>query len=116
VGENLAAGMTGGELFIHDPEATVADRMDQELVVPSIPDPDARARLREMVERHRALTCSAEAARLLEDWVVTSAEFLHIVPRPDLEVIVRLQEGTVSSGPGSGRDDDDAPVASVTRS
>ncbi len=83
--------------------------------MPSTPDPEARARLRELVERHRALTGSAEAARLLEDWGATSAEFLHIVPRPDLEVIVRLQEGTVSAGPGSGTDDD-AAIASVTRS
>ena len=115
VGENLAAGMTGGELFIHDPEATVADRMDQELVVPSTPDPEASARLRELVERHRGLTGSSRAARVLGDWEAASTEFLHIVPRPDLEVIVRLQEGTVSTGPGSGTDDGD-PVASVTRS
>ena len=116
VGENLAAGMTGGELFIHDPHATVAERMDQELVSPSIPEPDACARLCELVERHHALTGSAKAARLLEDREAMSAAFLHIVPRPDLEVIVRLQEGTVSAGPGSGTDDDDAPLASVTRS
>ncbi len=116
VGENLAAGMTGGELFIHDPEATVADRMDQELVEPLTLDGEGRIQLRELLERHRALTGSVRAARIIDDWDARSGEFLHIVPRPNLEVIVRLQEGTVSTGRDSGTDDVGDPVASVTRS
>ncbi|MGZ5298643.1 MAG: glutamate synthase-related protein [Actinomycetota bacterium] len=116
VGENLAAGMTGGEVFIHDPDALVADRMDQELVEPRTPDGEALARLRVLLERHLALTGSVRAAHILGDWDGRCHEFLLVVPRPDLEVIVRLQEGTVSTGESAGSGDISGEVASVTRS
>jgi glutamate synthase domain-containing protein 3 len=67
-----------------------------------------------LLERHRSLTGSPRASQVLDDWDAVSGTFLHLVPRPDLEVIVRLQEGTVSTG--SGADDNDGQVASVTRS
>ncbi|MGZ8652166.1 MAG: glutamate synthase large subunit, partial [Actinomycetota bacterium] len=117
VGENLAAGMTGGEVFIHDPGVRVADRMDHELVEPRELDGEALDRLHLLLERHHSLTGSARAASILGDWDGRRREFLHVVPRPgpDLEVIVRLQEGTVSSDPMAGSDVSSA-VATVTGS
>jgi glutamate synthase domain-containing protein 3 len=116
VGENVAAGMTGGEVFIHDPGARIGNRMDRDLVESRALDDEALDRLYRLLERHRSLTGSAMAASILDDRDGRRHEFLHIVPRPDLEVIVRLQEGTVSSDPIAGSDGVSSAVASVTRS
>jgi glutamate synthase (ferredoxin) len=114
VGQNLAAGMTGGELFIHDPGSFVNGCMDRDLVEPRPLDDAALARLRRLLERHRASTGSLAASRILDDWPERRHEFVHIVPVPDLEGVVRLQEGTVSSLEDAGEALGD--VASVTRS
>ncbi len=119
VGENLAAGMTGGELFVHDPDGLLADRVNPELVELRSPGVEALARLHALVQRHVTLTGSVKAAALLQDWVRTRDAIRHVVPRPDLAAIVRVQEGAESRRDGSTADDDDdvpGPMVTVTSS
>ena len=63
VGMNLAAGMTGGELFVHDPDGDVPIRLNPELVEARMASPEALERLRRLVERHHELSGSARAGR-----------------------------------------------------
>ena len=68
VGRNLAAGMTGGELFVHDPHRHVPIRLNPELVEARPASPEALERLQLLVRRHHDLTGSARAAALLAEW------------------------------------------------
>ena len=55
IGRNLAAGMSGGELFVHDPAGVVAARLNHELVAATEVDGAAAERLRELLEPPRPL-------------------------------------------------------------
>ena len=94
VGRNLAAGMTGGELFVHDPHGGVPIRLNPELVEARPASSDALERLHRLVERQYELTGSARASALLATWEERMAEMLHVQPRLDLAAIVGVQEGT----------------------
>jgi glutamate synthase (ferredoxin) len=97
VGENLAAGMTGGEVFVRDPGALVVERTDRDLVDPRRLDDEALGRLRALLERHIALTGSALASDIVGDWGGRRHEFLHVVPRPDPEDVLRVRGTAVAS-------------------
>jgi glutamate synthase (ferredoxin) len=112
VGRNLAAGMTGGELFVHDPQRHVPIRLNPELVEARPASPEALERLRLLVRRHHDLTGSARAAALLTEWDRHAAAMLHVRPRPDLAMIVGVQEGTRVTATQS-RDESARPLRSV---
>ena len=76
-GRNLAAGMSGGELFVHDARLSLLNR---ELVEAVELDAAAAERLRGLLERHSRHTGSARAADLLERWPEALTEFTRIVP------------------------------------
>ncbi len=82
-GRNFAAGMSGGIAVVLDPEGTFASRCNAELVdlVPLDDAAEESAVVRELVERHLALTGSAVAARLLGDWSAAVRSFVRVVPR-----------------------------------
>ena len=61
VGRNLGAGMTGGELFLYDPDGQALDQLNDELVRPVRPDEFELIFLRELIEAHHELTGSAVA-------------------------------------------------------
>ena len=94
VGRNLAAGMTGGELFVHDPHHHVPIRLNPELVEAKAASAGALERLHLLVRRHHELTGSVRAAALLAEWDRRAGEMVHVRPRPDLATIVGVQEGT----------------------
>ena len=68
VGRNFAAGMTGGVVYVWDPEArlnrVVADTSPGMRRLLEIEQTELRA----LVEEHAAETNSGVAARLLDDW------------------------------------------------
>ena len=80
-GRNLAAGMSGGELFVHDLAGIVAVRLNEEHAVSRRLDTAAAERLRAQLERHLKHTGSARALALLARWPAAVAEFVQIVPR-----------------------------------
>ena len=79
-GRNLAAGMSGGDLFVHDREEAVTARVNHELVEAVELDAAATEVLHGLLERHVGYTDSARAAELLARWPEAAAEFTWLVP------------------------------------
>ncbi len=94
VGRNLGAGMTGGELFLHDPDDQALDQLNDELVQPLRPDEIELVFLREMIVAHHELTGSTRAGELLEDWERSAAAFWRVAPRAEVAAIEQAHEGT----------------------
>jgi glutamate synthase domain-containing protein 2/glutamate synthase domain-containing protein 3 len=99
VGQNIGAGMTGGECFVYDPTASLPALVNPELVEIERPDDEASARARTLIERHVAATGSARGAALLADdeaW----RHVRRIAPREDVAMRSSKQEGTVRAARG----------------
>ncbi len=81
-GRNFAAGMSGGIAYVFDEAGDFARLRCNPAMVELEPleDPADEAELRALVERHRALTESAVAARLLDDWDAARARWVKVMP------------------------------------
>jgi glutamate synthase domain-containing protein 3 len=84
VGRNFAAGMSGGVAYLWDPDGENARRVNSDMVALRAVDDDAA--LRELVERHHALTGSDVAASLLADWDTSVTQFVEVMPHDLLRV------------------------------
>ena len=76
-GRNFAAGMSGGVAYLLDPDPR---RVNTEMADLEPVDGQDAAALRDLVERHRAETGSAVAARLLADWDAALPRFARVMP------------------------------------
>jgi glutamate synthase domain-containing protein 3 len=94
VGRNLGAGMSGGELFLYDPDGDALDHLNDELVLPRRPDEIELVFLRELVVAHHELTGSAVAGEILDTWERSQAAFWRIAPRAEVAAIEHAHEGT----------------------
>jgi glutamate synthase (ferredoxin) len=92
VGLNVGAGMTGGELYVHDSTGRLPLRLNTQLVVANRGAGEA---LRGLLELHLRHTGSTRAAELLERWDEISSLFWHVLPRTDVAVSVEPVEAAV---------------------
>jgi glutamate synthase domain-containing protein 2/glutamate synthase domain-containing protein 1/glutamate synthase domain-containing protein 3 len=90
-GNNVGAGMSGGECFVFDPTGDVLARVNRQLVEARRPDGPQVARLRDLMERHAVLTGSVRAARLLADWDATVDAVWRIAPKTELERVASAE-------------------------
>jgi glutamate synthase domain-containing protein 2/glutamate synthase domain-containing protein 3 len=97
VGYNLGAGMTGGQAFVWDPQATLATRLNTALVEAARPDADLLEELRWLVERHQELTGSQRAGELLKDWSGTLAHVWVVAPIDRVRRMETQRAGRVSA-------------------
>ncbi len=80
-GRNFAAGMTGGLAFVLDESGEFCARMCNRVSVDLEPlDENDVNLVRSLVERHRALTESARAAWILENWDSMLPRFVKVFP------------------------------------
>jgi glutamate synthase (NADPH/NADH) large chain len=84
-GPNLAAGMTGGELFVLDPNKLTERYLNREFVE-AAPLEDQqfdapRRRLKALVSSHVNLTGSEWGRRVLDSWEMMLPNWTYIVPR-----------------------------------
>jgi glutamate synthase (NADPH/NADH) large chain len=98
-GRNLAAGMTGGQAFVHDPDALLPVRLNGQLVRADELDAAAVQTVRELLELHVAATGSARAAGLLANWPASAAAFRHVRPKADVRRLEARAEGTEHGEP-----------------
>ncbi|HEY5998480.1 MAG TPA: glutamate synthase large subunit [bacterium] len=103
-GVNFAAGMSGGVAYVYDETGLFDTRCNLDMVdLEGVWIPSDQAELRALIERHLALTGSAQARMLLESWQSRLPYFVKVMPieyRTSLERMRReaeLQAETVSA-------------------
>src|SRR5262245_34995930 len=90
VGDNFAAGMTGGMAFVYDPN----NEFDHHLNPDSVADPIRLSSqyweqlLLSLIEEHAAETGSRHAKRILQQWEVERDRFWQVCPK---EMVSRLK-------------------------
>ncbi|HUL84417.1 MAG TPA: glutamate synthase large subunit [Actinomycetota bacterium] len=80
-GMNLGAGMTGGAIYVRDPDGALPAMLNPELVWITRPLPEERDEVRRLVSLHASLTGSERAARVLEMWAADRRILWRVVPR-----------------------------------
>jgi len=98
-GRNFAAGMSGGIAYVYDPDDAFPALVNYDLVDLQPLDDGDRDWLRVTVERHRELTGSDVAERLLDQWESEVASFRKVMPadyQRVLEVIAEAERLGVS--------------------
>jgi glutamate synthase (ferredoxin) len=93
-GRNVAAGMTGGEIWVHDPRERLPGRLNGELVALERPGADELEHARLLVARHESATGSPRAAALLARWEKEQRRWWRVSPRQDVASFERANEGT----------------------
>jgi glutamate synthase (NADPH/NADH) large chain len=82
VGDNFAAGMTGGMAFLYDADGTFEDHVnDDSVIYQRIEMPYWEDIARELVAEHVRETQSKFAERLLVEWEMTRTKMWQIVPK-----------------------------------
>ena len=96
-GRNFAAGMSGGIAYVLDEEPVdgiwLANRVNPEMVeVEELCDPEERAEVRAMIQRHHAHTNSEVAGRILADWDAYVDAFVKVLPKDYKRMLQCLAE------------------------
>ncbi len=86
VGNNFAAGMTGGMAFVYDPRQKFQDRVNPDTVIWQRVETEYwHDTLQALVEAHFRETQSRFAEQLLADWPSEVARFWQVVPKEMLD-------------------------------
>lgn len=94
-GRNFGAGMSGGIAYAWDPDGRLKARVNAEMVELEDLDDLDRTWLVSTIYRHRQLTGSDVADRLLADWTFAADQFIKVMPRDYkrvLRAIVQAEE------------------------
>ena len=101
VGDNFAAGMTGGMAFVFDSDNSFADHVNTDTVIYTrVLSPHWAGYLRSLVEEHHAETQSAFAERMLNHWHTEITQFWQVVSK---EMIGRYEHPVIPEETGALR-------------
>jgi glutamate synthase (NADPH) large chain len=78
VGRNLAAGMSGGTLYLYDPDVTVHDHLSAGVYEIELLEREDDERVRTLLERFADETGSKKALRILGNWREERMNFVRI--------------------------------------
>ncbi|MEX2267730.1 MAG: glutamate synthase-related protein, partial [Acidimicrobiia bacterium] len=96
-GRNFAAGMSGGIAYVYDPDDRFPALVNYEMVELEPLTDDEREWLRVTVERHRELTGSDVADRLLAQWESEVESFRKVMPQ-DYKRVLNVMTEAAESG------------------
>jgi glutamate synthase (NADPH/NADH) large chain len=91
-GRNFAAGMSGGIAYVYDPDNRFPALVNYQMVELEPLTTDDREWLRATVERHRELTGSDVADRLLTQWESEVESFRKVMPSDYKRVLAVMSE------------------------
>ncbi|HXH83893.1 MAG TPA: glutamate synthase large subunit, partial [Candidatus Tectomicrobia bacterium] len=81
-GRNFAAGMSGGIAYVLDLDGDFPRRCNPGMVdLEPLDQAEDIACVRDLIERHVALTGSTYARRMLDDWIALRPRFVKVMPR-----------------------------------
>ena len=89
-GRNLAAGMSGGIAYVYDPQNSLYQRLNTDLVkYTQVHSSHDQQELKTLLENHYAYTASQKAKDILEHFEITIQQFKKIIPS-DYEKMIQL--------------------------
>jgi glutamate synthase (NADPH/NADH) large chain len=91
-GRNFAAGMSGGVAYVYNPNGTLEENLNAEMVDLDDMDDEDVEYLREMVQAHVDATDSAVGQRVLSDWENELKNFVKVMPRDFKRVLQAIAE------------------------
>ncbi|OFJ54005.1 glutamate synthase large subunit [Mycolicibacterium grossiae] len=91
-GRNFAAGMSGGIAYVYDPQGTLGENLNTEMVqLDALADDDLEW-LRGMISAHVDATDSAVGRRILADWDEEVQNIVKVMPRDYKRVLEAIAE------------------------
>ncbi len=86
IGDNFAAGMTGGMAFIYDPENNFENLVNPSSIVYNSLETDYwKSFLKNLIQEHQSKTKSDYAKQILYDWDVNVSKFVQVCPKEMLD-------------------------------
>jgi glutamate synthase (NADPH/NADH) large chain len=90
-GRNFGAGMSGGLAYVFDPARTFAAELNTEMVDLEPLDGDDQGAVLDLLTRHRDLTDSVVAARILAGFDKRVTQFVKVMPRDYRRVLDAIE-------------------------
>jgi len=91
-GRNFGAGMSGGIAYVLDESGDFPAHVNTQMVeLERLEDAEEVARVRGLIERHRALTGSERARHVLENWQRLLPRFVAVVPKDFKRALASLK-------------------------
>ncbi len=91
-GRNFGAGMSGGIAYVYDPDEVFASKVNYEMVELQPLDSVDCTFLDDTIRRHRDLTGSAVADRVIGDWEQALTSFRKVMPKDYQRVLTVIAE------------------------
>jgi glutamate synthase (NADPH/NADH) large chain len=91
-GRNFGAGMSGGIAYVWSPDGSFNSRCNMEMVELEDMDAEDEELGRTLIEKHKALTGSTVAAKILDDWAETKRQFVKVFPSEYKKALQRQAE------------------------
>jgi glutamate synthase (NADPH/NADH) large chain len=89
-GKNFAAGMSGGIAYVFDPEQTLKELYNPEMVDLEKMNEDDKVDVYNLIEKHYHYTKSDPADWILENWELAADMFIKVMPR-DYKAVLQKQ-------------------------
>jgi glutamate synthase (NADPH/NADH) large chain len=96
-GRNFAAGMSGGEAYIYDPEGNFGALCNREMVDLDRPADADESAVLELLQNHVRYTHSTVAQRIVDDWDQNRTRFVKVMPK-DYKRVLAAREKARESG------------------
>ena len=95
VGQNFAAGMSGGIAYVLDPDRRLKDFCNPGMVdQDDVSEDQYQQELRSLIDAHYRHTRSRVAERVLEKWEATLPHFVQVFPRDYKRILQGLEFGS----------------------
>jgi glutamate synthase (NADPH/NADH) large chain len=95
-GRNFGAGMSGGIAYVYDPTEVFASKVNYDMVDLDELDASDIEFLLDLIGRHRGLTGSTVADRILQSWDVAVGSFRKVMPRDYKRVLTVIADSTAA--------------------
>ncbi|MCP5467788.1 MAG: glutamate synthase large subunit [Deltaproteobacteria bacterium] len=90
-GRNFGAGMTGGEAYVLDEKRSFEERCNMELIkLEPVKDTNHLQKLAELLKRHRQLTGSKVAEKILENFAEYQKLFWRVSPKEEVVLAAKV--------------------------
>jgi len=89
IGDNFAAGMTGGMAFVYDPKKEFNNYVNSDSVIWQLPETDYwKKYLKNLISEHYLETKSAVAKKILDNFNIEVRNFVQICPKEMLDKLI----------------------------